>query len=150
MSFWLFCEKIHGHIAILAIALSWHPPIALRRARRPSRGVRWSAYLAALFMAAAMGMGWFIYPEYRREVRQQLYVASRTLGRLFEVKEHLGTYALFLVLDGALLVALSRRAAGSDLTPAIRLCFGAAAVLATISAGIGILLASTAGFSYAG
>ena len=145
----LLLEKIHGHLAILAIALCYHPWFGLRSARRPSFATRVSCYLATVMMSASIAVGWFIYPEYRNQVRQTLYLTSRTLGKAFEVKEHIGTFALALVLAGATLTWLTTRPGGMRFTPAIRTVYLVAAVLSTLSAIVGIWLASVFSFAYA-
>lgn len=148
MSLMLFLEKIHGHVALLGIALCYHPWFALKNARRPSWAARLSAYLATGTLSASIVMGWIIYPEYRRSVRQTLYLTSRVLGKAFEVKEHIGTFALFLLLAGAVLTWLSNRPGGAQFTQTIRRVYLVAAILATISALVGIYLASVYSFPY--
>lgn len=149
MNLYLLLEKLHGHIALFGIALCFHPPLALRKARAPSRGVRWSAYLATIFLTVGTVAGWIVYPEYRREVRQTLYLTSRFVGKAFEVKEHIGTFALFLVLAGAVVTWVSSRPGmGPRMTPILRRVYGTAGALAAISAIIGIILSSMYGFAY--
>ena len=134
---------------MLGVALCWHPPVALRRRRRPSLGVRLSGYLATCALSLSAGLGWSLYPEYRQQVRQRLYLEAPVLGRAFEVKEHIATFALVLVLAGALLLTLSPRPGGESLVPAIRRLYGSAAALASVAAIIGIYLSSVYGFPYA-
>ena len=147
---WLLLEKIHGHLALLAIASCLHPPIVLRKARRPSWATRVSGYAASALMSASIAVGWFIYPEYRLQIRQHLYTTNPLLGRAFEVKEHLGTFALFLVVAGAVLLWLSTRPGGPELRQATLRAYLCAALLATVSAVLGVIIASAAGFAYGG
>ena len=94
-------------------------------------------------------MGWLIYPEYRREVRQGLYLEGPWYGRAFEVKEHLATFALALVLAGAVATWLSARPrSGRELAPTIGRVYLAAGLMGTVSAVVGIMLASINGFPY--
>lgn len=149
MNLFLLLEKLHGHIAILGLALCFHPPVALRKARAPGRGTRISAYLASALVTVGMVLGWVIYPEYRREVRQELYLAGDWYGRAFEVKEHIATFTLALVLAGAIVTWLSARPrAGQALTPAIRRIYLTAGLMGVTSAVLGIVLASVNGFPY--
>ncbi len=145
---WLVLEKIHGHLALLAIAACLHPPMALRKARRPSWATRMSGYAASAMLSASIAAGWFIYPEYRLQIRQHLYATNRALAVSFEVKEHLGTFALFLVLAGAGLLFLSTKPGGPQLRAATGRVYLAAAILAAISATLGVAIASYAGFAY--
>lgn len=149
MNLHLLLEKLHGHVALLGIALCFHAPISLRRVRSAGRRARIAAYCATVFMVAGTALGWVVYPEYRREVRQMLYVTSPALGRAFETKEHIGTFALALVLAGAVVTwQASRPGLGPALTPAIRTLYLWAGVLASVSAVVGVYLASVYGFAY--
>ena len=144
----LLLEKIHGHVALLGIALLFHPYFALRKARRPSWAARISGYLATGFAVAMNVLGYVIYPEYRRVVKPELYRESVFLGQLFEVKEHLGWYSVCLALAGAVLMAMSTRPGGTDLRGPIRTTYTLAGVLALAVAVMGIYLASVLSFPY--
>lgn len=149
IGFELLLTNIHGHIAMMAVALCLHPVLTLRKARTPGPRVRLSAYLATAFMFATVAIGWIVYPEYRRAVRQGLYIASRPMGLAFEVKEHIGTFALALVLAGAVVTVLSTRPGmGPRSAPVIRRLYGTAALLSCIAALLGLLLSGVAGFPY--
>lgn len=143
---WALLEKFHGHLAVLAVAACFHPPLILRRARRTSRGVRLSGYAASALMVSSIALGWFIYPEYRATLRARIYQANPSFGHAFEVKEHFGTYAVALAVAGAIAMWLSRRPDGQPLVPLIRKLYLAAAVLSAIAAGLGVAIASFAGF----
>ncbi|MCB9508397.1 MAG: hypothetical protein H6697_12140 [Myxococcales bacterium] len=144
----LLLQSVHGHLAVLAVALCYHPPVALRRARLPARGARWSAYLATGALTLAMVLGWSIYPEYRLQVRQGLYLSSRLLGKSFEVKEHLASFALALTWAGAAATHYAAKARSEPLTRLAARAYLAAALLATISAVLGIIITAAAGFDY--
>lgn len=146
MSFWLFLEKIHGHIGLLALALCLHPPIALLYARRPSRGTRISGYLAAASVIAVNVAGWIIYPEYRTAVKLDLYRHARFYGLLFEVKEHLAWYAIAPAVAGALALWHADREHGIALRRTIQWLFVAAFVLVASVAVMGVVIASVNGF----
>lgn len=148
MSTLLFLQGMHGHVAILGVALAFHPVFALRRARRPARRTRVAGYLATAFIAATNVAGWVIYPAYRHEIKRQLYAANTWWGRLFEIKEHLGWYVLALALAGGVLMSLSNGPQGDILRRPIRVLYTAAGVLGLVVGGIGTYLASIKGFGY--
>ncbi len=144
MSWLLLLEKLHGHVGLLGIALCFHPVLSLRKAQRPTRRVRLSGYLALLGLVLGNALGWLIYPEYRQQIRGELYLLG--LSDLFEVKEHLAWYSLALAALGAGLLRASAAEAGPRLRSLIRRVWGAAGALASVSAGLGIYLASVRGF----
>ncbi len=144
----LLWQKIHGHVALLAIALCLHPVLGLRRRARPSRGVRLSGYLASALTLLGSALGWVIYPAYRVHLRRALYAADVRLGLAFEVKEHLAFFALLLALAGAAVLTQSGGAAGPTLRRPIRWAYGLAAALSVAAAILGLWLATMRGFPY--
>ncbi|MFN3199168.1 MAG: hypothetical protein ACE366_12275 [Bradymonadia bacterium] len=144
----LIWEKIHGHLALLGIALALHPPLALRRAKRPSPRTRLAGYLATLTCLGTNIMGWVIYPAYRQELRRQLYLADLQMGQMFEIKEHLAWYALALSLAGGVMMVACARQSSLRLVPQLRLVYGLSALMAMVSAALGIYLATMKGFDY--
>jgi hypothetical protein len=146
MMLWALLEKVHGHLAMLAVAACLHPPIALRSSRRTSRAARISGYAASGLLIGSVAIGWFIYPEFRATIRARLYETNPLLGHAFEVKEHLGTYAIVLAAVGGVLMWLSRQSSSEALVPTIRRTYLAAAVLAGTAAAIGVTVASVIGF----
>ena len=148
MSWILFLQKIHGHVALLGIALAFHPVITLSKARALSYRIRLSAYLATLFAFAMNALGWWIYPAYRQEIKRDFYLANPLFGDAFEVKEHLGLYALALALAGALIVFRAPDRPSPETVRTIRWTYGLSATLALIVGAIGIWLSSIKGFAY--
>jgi hypothetical protein len=144
----LLLANIHGHILLLAVALCFHPWTALRKATRPAFGTRLTAYLAASLMFAGNALGWYIYPDYRIEVKRHLYLYSEAAGLGFEVKEHFAFFAVVLSIAGAYAAFVSASQRHPSLTAIIRLSFAAAAVLGTIAVALGIWVASLRGFAY--
>ena len=147
MSGLLLTQKVHGHLAILAVALALHPVLSTWRAKRPTRRTRLSGYLAALLTLAANVLGWLVYPAYRELVKPELYAVSVTYGQAFEVKEHLAFYALCLSLAGAALLWAARGEYAETLRGPARtvwlLCF-----LCGLGTGVvGVLVASVRGFA---
>lgn len=94
-------ERIHGHIALLGLAVLLHPVITLRT----RRGLNWrmtlSADLGALLLLVPFAIGWAIYPVYRQAVKPRLYELNRTAMLAFETKEHLAAMAVLLAIGGA-------------------------------------------------
>lgn len=146
MSFWLLLEKFHGHIGLLAMALCLHPPIALRRVRRPSWATRVAAYLATASVIAVNLLGWYIYPEYRNEVKLDLYRYARFWGLAFEVKEHLAWYSMATAFAASVMVWHSHDARGIALRRPISGLYLLTFVLVAITAVLGVMIASINGF----
>jgi hypothetical protein len=146
----LLLANLHGVVAVLAVALCFHPWLAMGAARLPSARTRLSAYLAAGAQLAANGFGWWIYPAYREEVKRDLYLYSRLLGTAFEAKEHLAFASLLLAVAGALLAWAATAAREPEAARGARRCFAAAAWLGVLVALLGIATASARGFAYPG
>ena len=130
------------------MALCFHPWTALRKATRPAFGTRLTAYLAASLMFAGNALGWYIYPDYRIEVKRHLYLYSEAAGLGFEVKEHFAFFAVVLSIAGAYAAFVSASQRHPSLTAIVRLSFAAAAILGTIAIGLGIWIVSLNGFAY--
>lgn len=125
---WL--ARLHGYAAVLALALLLHPVISLPANRRRTR---WTAALAAALLAAPAVLGWAIYPTYR-------VLRKPGLGGwapVFEIKEHLASYAVALALGGACAAfgGGPARIIARDLLAAAWLCGVVAAVLSVAVAG---------------
>ncbi len=144
----LLLANIHGHILLLAVALCFHPWVALRKATRPAFGTRLTAYLAASLLFAGNALGWYIYPDYRIEVKRHLYIYSELAGLGFEVKEHFAFFAVVLSIAGAFAAYTSASHRHPSFAHIIRICFSAAALLGTAAVALGIWVASLRGFAY--
>ncbi|MCB9526060.1 MAG: hypothetical protein H6702_22175 [Myxococcales bacterium] len=142
----LLWQTIHGHLALLGLALCLHPVLGLRRRKRPSRGVLWSGALATATTVAVSALGWFIYPAYRQHLRRPLYAADVRLGLAFEIKEHLAFFALLLAVAGGALLWQARGPHGARLRRPIMAAYGLAALLTAVVCALGIWLAVTKGF----
>lgn len=146
MNLMLFLEKIHGHVGVLGIALALHPWFALRKATRPNLPARISAYTASGFILATNVLGWVVYPAYREDVKRRLYAESDMLGNLFEFKEHLAWFCLCLAVIGASLMVRATTKEAAFMRQTLRQCYFGTALLAAVSAAIGIYLSSIQGF----
>gem|GEM_PF-1361261 len=90
-------ERVHGHLAVLALAALLHPVVTLGRRKRVTRGTRWAVGAGAGLLLVAYAGGWWLYPEYRELVKPDLPVE---VSLLFERKEHLAWMALALAAGG--------------------------------------------------
>ncbi len=108
-------ERIHGHVAVLGLAVLLHPVISLRRRRGTARYTQLSADLGALLLVAPVALGLAIYPAYRADVKPGLLVGAPLAAVAFETKEHLGAMAVALAIGGAVTLrhAPAREAAWS-------------------------------------
>lgn len=102
MSFDLL-ERVHGHLAMLGLALLVHPLVLLVRGDAPR--ARRVMLPTALLLVAATLLGWWIYPDYRSEIKPLLRVTEAARVPLFEIKEHLAWLAVVLTLGAAGLLA---------------------------------------------
>jgi hypothetical protein len=135
-------EHVHGHLGWLTALALAHPAILLRRRRRRALGV---AAAATALATATATLGALLYPQYRAVIKPLLFAASPAVGELFERKEHLGVGALVLAWVGLGAHALSRRydsaAAHDELGRLAFIAYAAAAILATTTATLGVVVA---------
>ena len=135
-------ERIHGHLALLGLAVLLHPVVTLRT----RRGLNWrthlTAELGALFLVVPFALGWAIYPDYRTHIKPELFVNAPSAMLAFETKEHLAAMATLLAVGGAAVLRTAgktpegRRAAWWMLTVAW--------VLGAVVGGLGIWIAGVA------
>lgn len=90
-------ERIHGHLGWLSAAALLHPAIVLRN---PKRRAKLSVVLATSFVSATGALGAYVYPDYRRLLKQHIFRESAGVGWLFERKEHLAIGAMAFALAG--------------------------------------------------
>jgi hypothetical protein len=93
--------RVHGHLAVLGLALLLHPVITLARRRAATTWTRRSAWLAAALLAIPYGLGWWLYPTYRTRVKSRLIAAHDPIWLRFESKEHLALLTIALAISGA-------------------------------------------------
>lgn len=134
-------ERIHGHVAVLAVALLFHPVVLLWKGQPLSRGGTWAVALSIGATLAAFLLGILIYPPYRDLVRHDLTLASPTAALLFESKEHLA----WIVLSGGSAAGIAALLAPRTAVGARRLAARAylcAALAGLLVCGLGIHIAS--------
>lgn len=134
-------ERIHGHLAMLGLAVLLHPVITLGRGRLGVGG-RWSVGILAGILAVASAMGWWLYGEYRASVKPALVRHRLDVALAFEVKEHLAYLCLVLAICGA---AALLAAPGHP--PTLRLArrmLGLAWILGLAVAVLGLLVSASA------
>jgi hypothetical protein len=135
-------EHLHGHLGWLAALALVHPAILLRRTKRKAD---LSVVLSVALVTLVGAIGAYIYPGYRDKLRQAIFQQARTIGYLFERKEHLAFGALLLAWAGAVAYWGAKAADGNvreSLRKAAHVAFVAAAVLAVVVAAMGTVIAS--------
>jgi hypothetical protein len=131
-------ERLHGHTAVLGLAVLLHPVITLARGRVLGKGGRWSAGLAAALIALPSVAGWLLYPHYRGQIKPTLIAENVTVALAFESKEHLAFACLCLSLSG---VAVALAAPQHARRVALPLLAGGW-VCGLVTGGLGIFVAS--------
>ena len=130
-------QRIHGHIAVLGLAVLLHPVLTLRRPVI-TRGTRWSLGLAAALVTTSTALGWWLYPDYRRGVKPGLVRENLAWAMAFETKEHLALFCLALTLSGtgALLFGSRTPATRRLARVALGLAFLCGATTAALGVGV--------------
>lgn len=95
-------ERLHGHLALLSLALLLHPVVTMKYRRRLTPWARRSAALATAMLAVTFATGWGLYPHYRSHIKPGLLERLPPVAMRFETKEHLSVLALALAVGGAL------------------------------------------------
>lgn len=93
--------RVHGHLAMLGLAVLLHPVITLARRKGLSVWTLRTAWIAAAMIAAPFALGWFLYPHYRMHVKVDLWQRGDAALLRFETKEHLAAFAVALAVSGA-------------------------------------------------
>jgi hypothetical protein len=91
-------EHLHGHLGWLAVLALAHPAVLLRNHRRRAH---LSVALAVGVSTLAAAVGISLYGPYRERLRQPIFASARSVGYLFERKEHLAFAAVLLGWAGA-------------------------------------------------
>ena len=138
--------RVHGHMGWLAAIALVHPAILLRHSKRKAH---LSVGLAVGIVTAVFVLGVVIYPDYRDRLRQTIFQQGRSIGYLFERKEHLAYGALLLAWAGAAAYFGALKVEGDvreSLRKAAHWAFVAAATLAVVTATLGIVVAAFKSF----
>jgi len=133
-------ERLHGHLAVLGLAVLVHPLLSLRLRPGLSPRTRLSAELAALLLGLSYAAGWLLYPSYRQQVKPPLRLHAMDLLLRFETKEHLALMTLALALGGA--VVLRAAGASPEGRRAAWWLLAAALVCGLCTGGLGMLVAA--------
>lgn len=120
-------ERVHGHLALLGLAVLLHPVVALGRARRVTWRMQLTADLGAALLVVPFLVGNVIYPTYRSGVKPELLAHAPAAASAFETKEHLAVFAVSLAVAGALTLRMAGqlengRRAGRSLCAAAWVC----------------------------
>jgi hypothetical protein len=136
--FFLF-ERLHGHLAVLGLAVLAHPIVSLGRPGL-SRGTRLSALIAAALLSLSFASGLWIYPPYRALVKPELVRVALPLALRFESKEHLAAICLALALGGVgVLFAAGRHPTGRR---AARVLFLLSFLVGLLTGALGVFVAA--------
>jgi hypothetical protein len=131
-------ERLHGHAAVLGLAVLLHPVITLARGRVLGKGGRWSAALAALLIAVPSVAGWLLYPHYREQVKPALIAENLSVALAFESKEHLAFACLCLTLSGVAVALVAPQHGRRVALPLL----ASAWICGLVTGGLGIFVAS--------
>lgn len=132
-------ERVHGHLALLGLAVLVHPVLSLGRGGALRRGTWVSALAGLALLAPAFGLGLWLYPAWRERVKPLVVDAAPGLAQAFEVKEHLAWFALVLAAGGlGVLWAAGGLREGRGLA---RWLLGAAVGCGLVTAGLGMGIA---------
>lgn len=135
-------EHVHGHLGWLAALALVHPAILLRRTKRKAHlSVVLSTGIATLTGALGVAM----YGDYRDRLRQHIFQQARSMGYMFERKEHLAFGAILLAWAGTAAYFGAMRLEGQPrehLRRAAHWAFVAAATLAVATAVLGTMVAA--------
>jgi formate hydrogenlyase subunit 3/multisubunit Na+/H+ antiporter MnhD subunit len=136
-------EHVHGHVGWLAALALVHPAVLLRRRERRAR-LACALSTGAVTLTGALGA--WLYPDYRARIKQGIFLHAPRIGWAFERKEHLALGAIVLAWAGlAAHLAATRTADRSvrhPLASAAHLAYVAAALLAVVASGLGLLVAT--------
>ncbi len=140
-------EHVHGHLGWLAVAALLHPAIVLRN---PKRRARLAVTLSTVAAIGAGVLGSAIYPDYRKQLKQQIFIHAPRLGWCFERKEHLAVGAIGFAIVGCVL-HLSLGAVADDslrqtLARGAHRAFVASFAMALAVAALGVAVATYSTF----
>jgi hypothetical protein len=121
---YLLLKTLHGMLGALLVVALVHPYF-----RPPGR---WQLRLILGIATLLGGIGIFLYPTYRIQVKPARLWNAPWAARLFETKEHLGFFVLVLVAGGCLL-SLKQAPEG-------RLCLRLAFLVALLTWTLGLVL----------
>lgn len=138
-------EAIHGHVGVLAMAALLHPPLLLWSGKPLSRNARISLAASLALVALAFALGLWIYPEYREQVKPELFRSHVREGLLFETKEHLAWIALVTATGAGLAGLVAPPRAAQVRRIAARVFLGAA-LACVLTVALGTWIASVQSF----
>ena len=138
-------EHIHGHLGWLSTLALFHPAVLLRtRARRALL----AAGLATGLVTLTGLLGASLYPAYRVLVKPVIFAASPAIGNAFERKEHLAIAVVVLAWIGLVTHWAQCRELrlARPLSRVAFVAYAGAAALATVSAVLGLTVATQGSF----
>ncbi len=137
-------ERLHGHLAWLAVAGLLHPALLLRN---PRRRAPLAVGLTTGLVAVAASLGAWVYPEYRARLKQHLFLEAPRLGWMFERKEHLAVGVVAFALVGCVAhLAVPWCEPGDTRLVVARLAQRAFAVAFALGVAVGVLGVAVASY----
>ena len=100
---YLLLKSLHGMLAILGVVGLAHPCLLLRAGHRPPPAHRRMIALSAAAVLLTLGLGSWVYPAYRLDVKPWRLEGAPLGADLFESKEHLAFFVGSLVAGGAVM-----------------------------------------------
>lgn len=100
-------QRLHGHAALLGLAVAAHPLITLWTRRQLTRWTHRTAWMGAVLTAIPAAGGWALYPTYRNRIKLRLMSSGGDAWLWFETKEHLAAFCVALLVGGAATLTLA-------------------------------------------
>jgi hypothetical protein len=138
-------QASHGYLAALAIVGLIHPAILLRKGLPLSRGHVWALALSTLVTVIAFSSGIAIYGSYRELLKPDLLASNLPVAMAFETKEHLA-FCVVSFAVGAFVAAVAAPRSATGLRKTAAAVFAAAAVLGSVTLGLGTYVAAVKDF----
>jgi hypothetical protein len=140
-------EHVHGHMGWLSVAALLHPAVLLRN---PERRAKLAVTLATGFVTAGGLLGAWIYPEYRVQLKQAIFIHTPRIGWLFERKEHLAVGVIAFAWVGCIAHLSACSFEGDELQHSVAVmahrAYVIAFVLCVAVACIGVVVATHSTF----
>lgn len=137
-----FLERVHGHLALLGLAVLIHPVLSLGRGGHLRRGTWVTVVVGVGLLLPAFGLGLGLYPTWRTEVKPALVQQAVSVALAFEVKEHLAWFAVVCAAGG--LGVLGVAGGLREGRVLARWLLGAGVACGLITAGLGLWIAGAA------
>jgi hypothetical protein len=92
-------ERVHGHLALLGLAVLVHPLLSLGRGKELRRGTWLTVVVGIGLLVPAFALGLGLYPSWRGHVKPLLIERAPLVAQAFELKEHLAWFTVILAVS---------------------------------------------------